>query len=212
MAQMLAPHLTFPPEGGMYPQTLEQVYGPNVMYAPGMPPQPQFNVAPAYTPMPYGSPNALPYHMQQHPSMQGQPSQSQTQGQFMPPSDMGHPSQYGGGSGNSAPYLPTGQGGRMAGTGLPGAAGGGSGGGNPPADQGNYPAQSRMQSWPGPAAAAAGGGGGGGSTNSSFPPGLPLAPSVNIGGTMSSSSVRHCCVLLLYVVCCMIQGMLSEFN
>ena len=47
---MLAPHLKFPPD--MYPQTLDQAYGPGVVYAPGMPPpahQAQYGATPTYS-------------------------------------------------------------------------------------------------------------------------------------------------------------------
>lgn len=121
MSQMLAPHLQFPPD--MYPvQTLDQVYGANVVYAPGMPPVPQYgNVAPAYS---YGSGGA-PF------SAQKQPQQS-----YMPPQDAQQP-QMGtySTSGNSAPFH----------TPQTGRAGDG---GNVPFSA----SQGRVQSWPTPGA------------------------------------------------------------
>lgn len=65
---MLAPHLKFPPD--IYPQTLDQAFGPGVVYAPGMPPPaapPQYGVASTY---PYMNGQ---YPMQQSPGFMGPP-------------------------------------------------------------------------------------------------------------------------------------------
>lgn len=177
MAQMLAPHLKFPPD--MHPQPMDQ-YGPGVVYGNG--PVPPYGMMPPN--YPYPGNGAYPMPPPQHVQHQYLPPHI-TAGNTAP--SMGFVA--GGISGPvssplpTAPYLPV-----QGRVGAPPMGVGNAG------DTISHPSGARIQTWPNSAGPV--------NAGSYPPPGLPLAPAVNLPAMQSQAVVSFTIMCYEFLLLC----------